>query len=72
MKYAIEMGSRPMIYIPSFIKIGSGIRKLIGGDTQTHRQHGDFISLLLLFQNKESTMLVNTLHQQNKNLQTRH
>jgi hypothetical protein len=30
MKYAIEMGSGAMIYIPSFIKIGSGIPKLIG------------------------------------------
>jgi hypothetical protein len=37
MKYAFEMGSGAMIYIPSFIKIGSGIQKLIGGytDTQT-------------------------------------
>jgi hypothetical protein len=31
MKYADEMGSRAMIYIPSFIKIGSGIQKLMGG-----------------------------------------
>jgi hypothetical protein len=31
MKYIIEMGSGAMIYIPSFIKIGSGIQKLIGG-----------------------------------------
>jgi hypothetical protein len=30
MKYAIEMGSGAMICIPSFIKIGSGIQKLIG------------------------------------------
>jgi hypothetical protein len=29
MKYAVEMGSGAMIYIPSFIKIGSGIQKLI-------------------------------------------
>jgi hypothetical protein len=38
MKYAVEMGSGSMIYIPSFLKIGSGIQKLIGGgftDTQT-------------------------------------
>jgi hypothetical protein len=40
--YAVEMGSVAMIYIPSFMKIGSGILKLIGGDTQ----HGDHISLL--------------------------
>jgi hypothetical protein len=37
MKYAIEMGSSAMIYIQSFMKIGSGIQKLMGGDTQTHR-----------------------------------
>jgi hypothetical protein len=37
MKYAVEMGSGAMIYIPSFVMIGSGIQKLIGGytDTQT-------------------------------------
>jgi hypothetical protein len=29
MKYAIEMASGAMIYIPSFIKIGLGIQKLI-------------------------------------------
>jgi hypothetical protein len=37
MKYAIEMGSDTMIYIPSFIKIGSGIQKLI------HRRTGSFV-----------------------------
>jgi hypothetical protein len=31
MKYAVGMGSGAMIYIPSFIKIGLGIQKLIGG-----------------------------------------
>jgi hypothetical protein len=46
MKYAVEMGSGAMIYIPSFIIIGSGIQKLIRG---IHRQHGDRISLLLFF-----------------------
>jgi hypothetical protein len=40
MKYAVEMGSDAMIYILSFIKIGSGVQKLIRGihrhtDTQT-------------------------------------
>jgi hypothetical protein len=42
MKYAVEMGSGAMIYIPSFIKTGSVIQKLKGGihghshtDTQT-------------------------------------
>jgi hypothetical protein len=35
MKYAVEMGSGALIYIPGFIKIGSGIQKLIAGDTQT-------------------------------------
>jgi hypothetical protein len=35
MKYAAEMVSDAMMYRPSFIKIGSGIPKLIGGNTQT-------------------------------------
>jgi hypothetical protein len=29
MKYAVEMGSSSMIYIPSFINFGSGIQKLV-------------------------------------------
>jgi hypothetical protein len=39
MKYAVEMGSGAMIYvyIPTLIKIGSGIQKLI---REIHRQHG--------------------------------
>jgi hypothetical protein len=43
MKHAVEMGSGAMIYITSFIKIGSSIQKLIRGytDTQTYRQDGD-------------------------------
>jgi hypothetical protein len=45
MKYAVQMGSGAKIYIPSFIKIGSDIQKLIGVDSQTDRQHGDLISL---------------------------
>jgi hypothetical protein len=31
MKYAAEMGSGAMIYIPRFIKIGPGIQKSIRG-----------------------------------------
>jgi hypothetical protein len=48
MKYAVEIGSGAMICIPSFIKTGSGIRKLIVGGF-TDRQHGDRISLLTFF-----------------------
>jgi hypothetical protein len=38
MKYATEMGSYSMIYISSFIKIGSGNQTLMGKyiDTHTH------------------------------------
>jgi hypothetical protein len=32
------MGSGAVIYVPCFIKIGSGAQKLIGGDTQIHTQ----------------------------------
>jgi hypothetical protein len=47
MKYAIEMGSGAMVYVPS-----SGIQKLMG----IHRQRGDVISLY--FQNKESMLKI--------------
>jgi hypothetical protein len=43
------MGSGTMIYVSSFIKIGSGIQRLIGGihtGTHAHRQQRDLISLL--------------------------
>jgi hypothetical protein len=54
MKHAVEMDSGAMIYIWSFIKIGSGIQKLMGwGDELRHRQHGDRISLFYFSQNKE-------------------
>jgi hypothetical protein len=41
-EHAVEIGSGAMIFIPSFIKIGSGIQKLMRGyiDTQTHRKTG--------------------------------
>jgi hypothetical protein len=43
------MGSNAMLYTPSFIKIGSGIQKLIGRiHVQTHRQQDDVTSLLLV------------------------
>jgi hypothetical protein len=32
MKSAVETGSDAMVYVPSFIKIGSGIQKLVGGE----------------------------------------
>jgi hypothetical protein len=35
MNHDVEMGSGAMIYIPSFLKIGSGIKKLIRGYTET-------------------------------------
>jgi hypothetical protein len=43
MKYAVEMGSAAIIYIPSFIKTGSGIENLTG---EIHKQRGDHINLL--------------------------
>jgi hypothetical protein len=36
MKYAVQMGSGDMIYIPGFMTTGSGIQKLIRGGI--HRQ----------------------------------
>jgi hypothetical protein len=44
--------------IPSFIQISSGIQNLLvrEGDSQTHGQHDDLISIILCFQNKESRL----------------
>jgi hypothetical protein len=36
MNYAVQMGSGAMMYILSFIKIGSGIQKLLEEDTPRH------------------------------------
>jgi hypothetical protein len=44
MKDAVEINSVALIYMPSFIKIGSGVQILIG-DKQTRRHDGDRISL---------------------------
>jgi hypothetical protein len=63
MKYVIQMGSGAMICIPSIMNIGSGIQKLKAvGDTQTQRQDGDRISLLLFFQYKESRLTILVLN----------
>jgi hypothetical protein len=62
MRYAVEMGSVAMIYIPSFIKIDSGIQNLIAGDIQAHRHYGDRVSLLSFFQNEESRLKKECYH----------
>jgi hypothetical protein len=59
MKHAVETGSVAVINMPGLLKIGSGIQKLIGGGEAQEqrlpdRQHGDHISILSFFQNKES------------------
>jgi hypothetical protein len=56
MKHAFEMGSGAMIYIRSFMKIGSGIQKLTAEGIHKHRQHGELIDLLYFYQNKESRL----------------
>jgi hypothetical protein len=47
MKYAVEMGPATTIYIPSFMKTGSGIQKLMSG--VIHRQHRDRMTTFILF-----------------------
>jgi hypothetical protein len=37
MKYAVKMGSSVMIYTPNYIKILSGIQKLIRGGGGMHK-----------------------------------
>jgi hypothetical protein len=42
MKYAVERGSGAMICIPNFMKIDSGIQKLMEGEI---RRHTDSLSI---------------------------
>jgi hypothetical protein len=37
LNYAVEMDLVDMLYIPSLIKVCSAIRKIVKGDSQTHR-----------------------------------
>jgi hypothetical protein len=46
MLYAVEMGSRAMTYIPTFIKISSRIQKLLEDvHTQTHSRYVECIGI---------------------------
>jgi hypothetical protein len=50
MKYAVEMVSGAIIYIPIFIKI-QAFKSQFGGntDTLTHRKHSDLINQFFFF-----------------------
>jgi hypothetical protein len=51
MKYAVDMGSGAVVYIPSFMKIGSAVHKLMGVVTQTAgRSHKH---TLIFFKNRK-------------------
>jgi hypothetical protein len=56
MKYAVEVGACVVIYIPSFMKIGSGIQKLTRGIHRHTQTECDLRSLVLFFENKESRL----------------
>jgi hypothetical protein len=54
MKFAAEIGSDVMIYIPSFIKIGPGIQKLRGMGHIDNTQTGwRSLRVLSFFETKE-------------------
>jgi hypothetical protein len=62
MKYASEMGSDAMIYIRRtqvdkdyfrHLKVNGGGGLFTDIHTHSHREHGDLISIILFFQNKE-------------------
>jgi hypothetical protein len=58
MKYAVEMGSGAMTFIPNFTETDSGILKLAGGYTQTHRDSKVIVKayLYIFFRNKETRL----------------
>jgi hypothetical protein len=51
MNHVVEMGSGAMIHIPSFMKIGSDIQKLMEGYTDT--QSDDLISIILFLKKRK-------------------
>jgi hypothetical protein len=54
MKYDIEMASVGVIYIPSFAKIGLGVRKLLAGiHVHTHTQQNDLYTRNLIFETRK-------------------
>jgi hypothetical protein len=62
MKCAVDMGSFAMVYVPGFIKIGSGIQRLLG---RIHRHTGGKVisyARFNFFQNKESRLIMDTFH----------
>jgi hypothetical protein len=51
------MGSGGIMYVATFINIGWGVQNIGAGEhTYGQRQEGDLISLLWVFQNKESRL----------------
>jgi hypothetical protein len=62
-KYAVQMGSGAVMYMPSLIKTGSDIRRLLW---RIHRQQGDLISVHYFFQNKEKRLKIGTITKYNK------
>jgi hypothetical protein len=57
MKYAVEMGSGGMTYIPSFINTGSPIDKLVGKGSYTDTQAAwESHKPTFIFLNKESKL----------------
>jgi hypothetical protein len=57
MKYAVEMGTGVMIYIPSFTKIGSAIQKLMGGGHSQTQTAWRWRKPTLIFQNNECRLI---------------
>jgi hypothetical protein len=60
-KYAVKMGSGGTIYVLYFIKIDSGIQKLIWRDSPAHRQY-DLISLLSFYENRKCMLKSESRH----------
>jgi hypothetical protein len=58
MNYVTEIGSGAMVYIQSFIMMGSDIQNLIG---VIHRQHEYRIRPLLFFKRKEIVLKIHLI-----------
>jgi hypothetical protein len=61
MKYAVEMDSSAVIYISSFIEIGSGIQEIIDGGLTDPQTAWISHKLSFICQNKENRLKVDFL-----------
>lgn len=60
MKYADQMRSGAIMYVPNFIRLVKALKIWWGIHIHTHTHKGNLISLVLFFQNNENRLMIAT------------